>query len=66
MWYFMRCAAAPVKSSHDKRAGKQARKSSEDTHLTGYTPFEKVFGLGKLWVKKLSEKTLKKNTLSKN
>ena len=34
-------------------ADEQARKSSEDTHLTGYTRFEKVFGLGKLWVKKV-------------
>ena len=44
----------------------QARKSSEDTHLTGYTRFEKVFGLGKLSKNKLLKNTLSKNTLSEN
>ena len=44
----------------------QARKSSEDTHFTGYDRFEKVFGLGKLWVKKNSEKNaFKKYTFRK-
>ena len=38
---------------------KQARKSSEDTHFTGYARFEKEFGLGKLWVKRVfGKKTL--------
>ena len=41
----------------------QACKSSEDTHLTGYTRFEKVFGLGKLWVKKVFRKKHLKKTL---
>ena len=39
--------------SRGRSKNKQARKSSEDTHLTGYTRVEKVFGLGKLWVKKV-------------
>ena len=44
----------------------QARKSLEDTHFTGCTRFEKVFGLCKLWVTKVfGKKTLKKYTLKK-
>ena len=40
---------------------KQARKSSEDTHLTGYTRFENTLSKNTL-----SENTLLKNTLSEN